>query len=115
MLFTAFAGLALVSFLRKSERLKLATLVASVPYLGFYKSPLISIVNVFRLITWNLPVVKSSLAWYVFAVFTRGNGTVGTPLLRPRLRLSSTHAAHGPSVPARLRIELPRKQHHVPG
>lgn len=67
--FAAYAVLVMAGFLRKSERLKVATLVASVLYLGFYKGMLMSIVDVFRLINWNMPVVKYSLAWYAFAVF----------------------------------------------
>ena len=69
-LFIAFVVLAMVSFFRKSERLKYVTLVASVVYLGVYKSQLISIVNVFGLITANLPVFSYNLAWYSFAIFT---------------------------------------------
>ena len=68
--FSAFASLALVSFFRKSKRLKLAALIASVAYLGFYKSQLISIVNVYGLLTWSLPVFRFSLGWYLFAGFT---------------------------------------------
>jgi len=67
--FVAYATLVMVGFFLKSERLKVATLVASVLYLGFYKGTLMSIVDVFRLINWNMPVVKYNLAWYVFAVF----------------------------------------------
>ena len=47
-LFIAFVVLAMVSFFRKSERLKYVTLVASVVYLGVYKSQLISIVERLR-------------------------------------------------------------------
>jgi hypothetical protein len=46
-LFAAFAVLVMVSFLRKSVPLKYVTLVASVLYMGFYKSQLLSVVNVF--------------------------------------------------------------------
>ena len=62
--FTVFA---FVSFFRKSVRLKYATLVAAVVYLGFYKSQLISIVNVFGLAGGNLPIVRYNLAWYLLA------------------------------------------------
>src|SRR5262245_50418138 len=54
----AFATLAFVSFFRKSERLKVVTLVAAVGYLGFAKSDLVSIVNVFGLVGGNLPVFR---------------------------------------------------------
>ena len=68
--FAAFIALALVSFFRKSVRLKYVALVAAVLYLGFAKSQLISIVNVFALLEWNLPIFRYSLAWYLLAVFT---------------------------------------------
>ena len=69
----AFSVLAFVSFFRKSERLKVVTLVAAVAYLGFYKSQLISIVNVFGLLGGNLPLVRHNLAWYLLAIVTVGS------------------------------------------
>jgi polyferredoxin len=66
----AFSMLAFVSFFRKSVRLKYATLVAAVLYLGFYKSQLISIVNVFGLMDGNLPIFRYNLAWYLLAGIT---------------------------------------------
>ena len=65
-----FTALALVSFFRKSVRLKYVTFAAAVLYLGFVKSQLISIVNVFALVDWNLPIFRYSLAWYLLATFT---------------------------------------------
>ena len=69
-LVTAFTGLAFAGFFRKSRRLHLITLVAAVGYLGFYKSQLISIVNVFGLMGGNLPVFRYNLAWYLLAAIT---------------------------------------------
>ena len=82
-LFVAFATLVMVSFFRKSVRLRLVTLVASVLYMGFYKSQLLSIVNVFGTLSETLAVFKVgsfgggglppfvySLAWYAFAIFS---------------------------------------------
>jgi polyferredoxin len=66
----AFTVLAFVSFFRKSRRLKYVTLVASIAYLGFYKSQLISIVNVFGVLGGGLPLVRYNLAWYLLAVVT---------------------------------------------
>jgi polyferredoxin len=66
----AFTVLAFVSFFRKSEALKIVTLVAAVAYLGIYKSQLISIVNVFGLLGGNLPLFRHNLAWYLLAVVT---------------------------------------------
>jgi len=68
--FLAFATLAMVSFLRKSTRLKYVTLIAAVAYMGAVKSQLISVVNVYGTLTGNLPPFTYSLAWYAFAIFT---------------------------------------------
>ena len=67
VLFGAFVSLALVSFFRKSVPLKYVTLAASVGYLGVAKAQLISIVNVFGVLSWNLPIFRFNLAWYFFA------------------------------------------------
>ncbi len=71
--FAAFTALALVSFFRKSVRLKYVTFWPSVLYLGFVKSQLISIVNVFALLEWNLPIFRYSLAWYLLARCSRSS------------------------------------------
>ena len=68
-LFAAFATLAMTSFLRKSTRLKYVTLVVSVLYLGFYKSQLLSIVNIFSTLKGNPPLFLSNLGWSAFVVF----------------------------------------------
>ena len=68
-LFAAFAALALTSFLRKSTRLKYVTLVVSVLYMGFYKSQLLSIVNIFSTLKGNPPLFLSNLGWSAFVVF----------------------------------------------
>jgi NosR/NirI family transcriptional regulator, nitrous oxide reductase regulator len=68
--FAGFTVLALVSFFRKDKRLKYITLAACVALLGFWKSQLITIVNVFGLISLDLPIFRYSLAWYLLAVFT---------------------------------------------
>jgi polyferredoxin len=69
-LVVAFTALAFTGFFLKSRRLHLVTLVAAVGYLGFYKSQLISIVNVFGLLGGNLPVFRYNLAWYLLAAIT---------------------------------------------
>jgi NosR/NirI family nitrous oxide reductase transcriptional regulator len=63
-----FLVLAFVSFFRKSAVLKYVTLALAVGYLGFYKSQLISIVNVFGLLGGNLPLLRHNLAWYLLAI-----------------------------------------------
>jgi NosR/NirI family nitrous oxide reductase transcriptional regulator len=109
-LFAAFVVLAMISFFRKSERLKYVTLVVAVLYLGVYKSQLISIVNVFGLLTANLPVFSYNLAWYSFAIFT-----VASTVLWGRLYCGRVCAFGALTqlldriVPARLRIEVPAR------
>lgn len=67
---TLFLALAIVSFQRKSKALKYVTLVIAVGYMGFAKSQLISVTNIFSILDWSLPPLKHSLAFYVFAAFT---------------------------------------------
>jgi NosR/NirI family transcriptional regulator, nitrous oxide reductase regulator len=66
----AFLAFAFVSFFRKSVALKYVTLAVAVAFLGFYKSQLISIVNVFGLFGGNLPIFRQNLAWYLLAIVT---------------------------------------------
>jgi polyferredoxin len=66
----AFIAFAMVSFFRKSVRLKYVVFALSVGYMGFYKSNLISVVNIFGVMDWNLPIFKHNVMWYLFAVFT---------------------------------------------
>lgn len=108
-LFAGFAVLVLVSFFRKSEPLKLVTLVASVAYLGFYKSQLLSVTNIFSLISWNLPIFSYSMGWYFFAVFS-----IATTILWGRLYCGRI-CAYGSLtqlmdhyLPQRLRVNVPR-------
>lgn len=65
-----FLVLAYVSFHRKSVRLKYVTLAASVAYMGFFKSNLLSITDIFRVVDWSFPPLQHNLAWYLFAGFT---------------------------------------------
>jgi polyferredoxin len=69
-LLAAFLILAFISFHRKSAPLKYATFAAAIGYLGFAKSYLISITNVFSVLDWNWPIFKYNLAWYLFFSFT---------------------------------------------
>jgi NosR/NirI family transcriptional regulator, nitrous oxide reductase regulator len=106
----AFLALTLVSFFRKSVRLKYAALVAAVGYMGFMKSSLVSISDVFRLADFSLPPFKYSLAWYLFSAFV-----VVSTVLWGRLYCGRVCAFGALTqlidaiVPARLRVELPRQ------
>ena len=76
VLFAGFATLALIGFLRKSIPLKYVTLVASVVFLGFYNSHLLSITNVFGSLTGTFPLHAESIAFSALAIF----GVVSTIL-----------------------------------
>ena len=69
-LLVVFFTLALISFKRKSVPLKFVTFAFAIGYMGFAKSYLISITNIFSVLDWNWPVVKYNLAWYLFFGFT---------------------------------------------
>ena len=109
-LFSGFATLALVGFFRKSEPLKWITMGASVVYLGFARSQLISVVNIFALTQWNLPGFRQNLAWYLFAIFT-----LVTTVLWGRLYCGRVCAFGALTqlldrvVPAKLRFEVPAR------
>jgi hypothetical protein len=68
--FPLFVALALVGFFKKSGPLKTATFVASILYLGVARSQLYSVVNIFGLLSWNLPIFSHNVFWYLFAGFT---------------------------------------------
>ena len=55
-LLAAFIVLAFVSFKRKSVPLKFVTFAAAIGYMGFAKSYLISITNIFSVLDWNWPI-----------------------------------------------------------
>lgn len=69
-LLVAFLTVAMVSFFRKSVALKYLTLVLCVAYMGFTKSQLLSIVNVFGVLDWNWPIFKYNLPFYLLFGFT---------------------------------------------
>ena len=53
----------LVSFFRKSDRLKVASLVLSVGYLGFVKASLVSVVDIFGAIRVSLPAFAHAVPY----------------------------------------------------
>jgi len=109
-MFAGFATLTLVGFFRKSEPLKWITMGVAVLYLGFARNQLISVVNIFALTTWNLPVFRHNLVWYFFAIFT-----VATTILWGRLycgricAFGSLTQLMDKVVPDRLRVNVPRR------
>jgi polyferredoxin len=109
-LFAAFTAFALVGFFRKSEKLKIATLVLSVAYLGFYRSQLISVVNVFALVRLNLPIFRYNLPWYLFSVFTLASTILWGRLYCGRIcAFGSFTQLMDQVLPKKLRIEVPQK------
>jgi NosR/NirI family nitrous oxide reductase transcriptional regulator len=108
-LLAAFIALAMYSFKRRSVPLKFLTFAAAIAYMGFAKSYLISITNIFSIVDWNWPVVKYNLAWYLFFGFT-----VVSTILWGRLYCGRV-CAYGALtqtldavVPRRWRVDLPR-------
>jgi polyferredoxin len=109
-LLIAFFAFALVSFFRKSVRLKYAALVLAVVYMGFVKSHLVSIVNVFGLIEWNLPIVKYDLTWYLLAMFTIVSTVLWGRLYCGRIcAFGALTQLMDAVVPAKLRIDIPER------
>ena len=108
-LLTAFFVLAMISFKRKSVPLKFLTFAFSIGYLGFAKSYLISITNIFSVLDWNWPVVKHNLAWYLFFGFTVVSTILWGRLYCGRIcaygALTQTLDA---ILPAKWRVEVPR-------
>ena len=108
LLFSAFATLAMISFLRKSEPLKYVTLVASVALLGVYGSQLISITNVLGALTGTVPLHVESLAFSALVIFT-----IVTTVLWGRVYCGRICAFGALTqlidaiVPARFQIEIP--------
>ncbi len=108
VLFAGFSILALVGFFRKSVALKYVTLVASVVYLGAMRSQLISITNVFALVSWNLPIFQYSLSWYFFAIFTVATTVVWGRLYCGRIcAFGALTQLMDRVLPVKLRIEPP--------
>jgi NosR/NirI family nitrous oxide reductase transcriptional regulator len=107
-LFMAFLLLALVSFFRKSVRLKYVTFVAAVGYLGFWKSTLLSVTDIFRFADLSLPIFKYNLAWYLFSGFAMVSTILWGRLYCGRIcAYGALTQLLDPIVPRRMRVEIP--------
>ena len=107
-LLAAFITLALISFFRKSVRLKYVALVAAVGYLGFYKSSLMSISDVFRLTDLNLPPFSYSLAWYLFSGFVVVSTVLWGRLYCGRIcAFGALTQLMDAALPKKLRVDVP--------
>ena len=108
-LLTAFLGVALVGFARRSVRLKYVTLVLAVGYMGFVKSRLVSIVDIFGLMAGELPTVKYNLAWYLLAVFTLVATVLWGRLYCGRIcAFGALTQLMDATIPSKLRLDLPK-------
>ena len=109
-LLAAFVALALVSFFRKSVRLKYVTLAAAVGYMGFVKSRLVSVVDLFAVADLNLPVFKYNLAWYLLSFFVLASTVLWGRLYCGRIcAFGALTQLMDTVVPPRLRIDVPIK------
>jgi len=108
VLLTAFATLALVSFFRKSVRLKYITLAAAVGYMGFVKSRLVSVVDLFAVADLNVPVFKYNLAWYLLSFFVIVSTVLWGRLYCGRIcAFGALTQLMDTAVPRTLRVEVP--------
>lgn len=105
---TLVLAFALVSFFRKSEGLKVASLVVSVAYLGFYKASLVSIVDVFGAIQLSLPTFSTSVAYYALIAFTVVSTVFWGRLYCGRIcAFGALTQLMDRVIPSRFRVDLP--------
>ncbi len=108
ILLAAFLALALVSFFRKSIPLKYVTFVAAVGYMGFTKSSLVSVSDVFRLTDLSVPEFKFSLAWYAFMLFVVGSTVLWGRVYCGRVcAFGALTQLMDPILPRKMRVEIP--------
>jgi polyferredoxin len=107
-LLTGFLVLSLVSFFRKSVRLKFVTFAAAVAYMGFAKSRLVSVVDMFAVADLSLPIFKYSLNSYLLWVFVLGSTVLWGRLYCGRIcAYGALTQLMDAVVPKRLRVDVP--------
>lgn len=107
-LLAAFVTLALVGFFRKSVALKYVTLGAAVVYMGFVKSRLVSIVDIFAVADLNLPIFKYNIAWYALSVFVVASTVLWGRFYCGRVcAFGALTQLMDAVVPAKLRVDIP--------
>ena len=108
LLLILFIAFALTSFFLKSVRLKYVALVASVGYMGFVKSSLVSVSDFFRLVDFSLPPFQYSLAWYLFTGFVIVSTVLWGRLYCGRIcAYGALTQLMDAVVPAKLRVDIP--------
>ncbi len=110
VMMAVFVTIAMVSFFRKSVRLKYATFVLAVGYMGFSKSQLISIVDIFGVLDRNLPIAKYNIGYYLFGVFVIASTVLWGRVYCGRIcAFGAMTQLMDAVLPARLRIEPPAR------
>jgi hypothetical protein len=110
VLMAAFVAVAMVGFFRKSVRWKFVTFVVAVGYMGFSKSHLISIVDIFGVIDRNLPIPKYNIGYYLFGVFVIGSTILWGRVYCGRIcAFGAMTQLMDAVLPAKLRIEPPAR------
>ncbi len=105
---TLVLSFALVSFFRKSDQLKVVSLVISVAYLGFYKASLVSIVDIFGALQLSLPTFATSVAYYALIAFTVVSTVFWGRLYCGRIcAFGALTQLMDRVIPSRFRVELP--------
>ena len=108
VLLTGFVAFALVSFFRKSVRLKYVTFAAAVVYMGFAKSRLVSVVDLFAVADLSLPIFKYTLPSYLLWVFVLGSTVLWGRLYCGRIcAFGALTQLMDTVVPKKLRVEVP--------
>jgi NosR/NirI family nitrous oxide reductase transcriptional regulator len=104
----AFLAFAMLSFFRKSVRLKYIALVAAVAYMGFAKSRLVSVVDMFAVADLSLPIFKYSLPTYLLWVFVIGSTILWGRVYCGRIcAFGALTQLMDPIVPTKMRVEIP--------
>ena len=99
---------AVFSFLTKSDRLKVVSLVLSVAYLGFVKASLVSVVDIFGALRWSLPAFRDGQAYYLLIGFTLVSTVLWGRLYCGRIcAFGALTQLMDRVVPSRYRVEPP--------
>jgi len=108
VLLAAFLALAMTGFFLKSVRVKYATLVCAVAYMGFFKSHLVSVVDLFGLIDRNLPIPKYNVGYYALGGFVVASTVLWGRVYCGRIcAFGAMTQLMDAVLPAKLRIDPP--------
>ena len=101
-------AVAVFSFVRKSVALRYVAWIASIVYLGFVKSSLVSIVNIFAILEGNFPDLRRSIPWYLLIGFTAVSTVLWGRLYCGRIcAFGALTQLLDRILPAKLRLEPP--------